>query len=81
MLEKGQVLKMLKAKADELRKIKLNKDLENPKEKELGEDFIKLIQGISEPAVHNDTQYAWDSGYVKALEEVSEILIEQSILR
>ncbi|SHJ60670.1 hypothetical protein SAMN02745136_00525 [Anaerocolumna jejuensis DSM 15929] len=72
---------MLKAKVDELRKIKLNEDLENPKEKELGEDFIKLIRGISEPAIHNDTQYAWDSGYVKALEEVSEILKKRGICR
>ncbi len=72
---------MLKAKVEELRKIKLNEDLESPKEKELGEDFIKLIQGISETAVHNDTQYAWDSGYVKALEEVSEILKKWDICR
>lgn len=72
---------MLKAKVEELRKIKLNEDLENPKEKELGEDFIKLIQGISEPAIHNDTQYAWDTGYVKALEEVREILKKRGICR
>lgn len=72
---------MLKAKVDELRRIKLNEDLENPKEKGLGEDFIRLFQGISEPAVHNDTQLSWDSGYAKALEEVSEILKKRGICR
>lgn len=72
---------MLSAKVEKLQKIKLNEDLESDVEKELGEDFIKLLQTLSEPTIHNDTQYAWDSGYVKALEEVGKIVRKQGICR
>lgn len=62
---------MLAGRVDSLRKIKIINDDEC-----VQEILVEVLGKLSNPVHHNNTQYAYDSGYAKALEDVVEIMIK-----